>query len=418
MALVAPWDRVASAMSATSPAHLWRAHAAEFRNPAQIVGQWTDAGAVDHSLLLHRTRGRWWETLAEADVTLLISREYEHLLIAATVVQGAPRLTHFRLPHPSGITVNRNSGVVHVASTRNPNQVYDFKAVDSVVDRPDVGGTEVGLRPLIPARSAFYPGYLYMHDLAIVGTRLYANSVGQNAVVRLESDGRFTRAWWPRAIETEEGPYFDRNHLQLNSIAAGRTLRDSFFSASTDRMSRRRPGHKNFPVDRRGVIFSGETREVAVRGLTRPHSARLWEGRVWVDNSGYGQVGWGEDGRFRPAFDLPGWTRGLCFHGDLAFVGTSRVIPQFSQYAPGLSVDDSTCAVHALHLPTGRVLGSLHWPNGNQIFAIEWIPSRWSSGFPFGYRSRARAEREKALFYGFSMHNTQDLDRLEGDAHP
>lgn len=207
-----------------------------------------------------------------------------------------------------------------------------------------------------------------------------------------------TSVWWPRSIETKSGPVFSRNHLQLNSIAAGSTLNASYFSASTDRISARRPGMKNFPVNGRGVIFSGKTREVFCRGLTRPHSARLHNGRVWVDNSGYGELGFADDGRFQPVVKLSGWTRGLCFHKGIAFVGTSRVIPRFRQYAPGLDVDSSICGVHAVEVKTGKVLGSLTWPVGNQIFAIDWIARSAATGFPFAAGAR-RAAKEKALFY-------------------
>src|SRR5439155_12290356 len=123
--------------------------------------------------------------------------------------------------------------------------------------------------------SAFFPGSLYMHDLAFIRNRLHANAVGSNAVIEIEDSGTWRRTWWPRAIERDGVPEFRLNFLQLNSIAAGASLQQSFFSASTDELSARRPGHLNFPVDRRGVIFSGRTREPIVRGLTRPHSARL-----------------------------------------------------------------------------------------------------------------------------------------------
>src|SRR5262249_1101699 len=146
-------------------------------------------------------------------------------------------------------------------------------------------------RPLVPVRSRFLPGALYLHDLAMVGGALHANAVGQNAIVRIHEDGRWERVWWPRCVEARRGSLFGRNYLQLNSIAAGATLSASYFSASTDAPSPRRPGHRNFAVDGRGVIFSGATREPVVRGLTRPHSARLHDGRLWVDNSGYGGVG-------------------------------------------------------------------------------------------------------------------------------
>src|SRR5437016_9326645 len=120
-------------------------------------------------------------------------------------------------------------------------------------------------------------------------------------------------------FRSDSGPRLNRNYLQLNSIAPGKSLETSFFSASAAAPSRRRPGHLNFPVDRRGVIFAGATREVFGVGLTRPHSARLRGREVWVDNSGHGEVGRIVDDRFEPFACLPGWTRGLYFHGNLAF---------------------------------------------------------------------------------------------------
>jgi len=38
--------------------------------------------------------------------------------------------------------------------------------------------------------------------------------------------------------------------------------------------------------------------------------------------------------------------------------------------------------VHAVDLQTGRRLGSVVWPWGNQIFAIEAVPEVSSRGFP------------------------------------
>ena len=74
-----------------------------------------------------------------------------------------------------------------------------------------------------------------MHDLAIIGGELHANAVGQNAIVRLNAKAEYERVWWPKCIEGEEGPIFGQNYIQLNSIAAGTSLKDSYFSASCDR---------------------------------------------------------------------------------------------------------------------------------------------------------------------------------------
>ncbi|HMV49380.1 MAG TPA: DUF4915 domain-containing protein [Blastocatellia bacterium] len=380
---------------------LWARHHAEWRDQAQVVSQWREAAETDPRLLKHKVRGQWWETLAECGITLLVTREYEHLAMAMRCGQNGPEVSYLRLPHPSGLVADKASGRVYIASTRNPNQVYEMLPVRELMPRLDVKLEPLANCPLMPLRTRFYPGSLYMHDLALINGVLHANAVGQNAIVRLREDGCYERVWWPRCIETESGPVFGQNHIQLNSIAAGGKLKESYFSASAEKVSARRPGHRNFPVDKRGVIFSGATREPIAGGLTRPHSARLHENRVWVDNSGYGEVGVAEQGRFEPVARLSGWTRGLCFHRRIAFVGTSRVIPRFRQYAPGLDVDSSVCGVHALELETGRVLGSLLWPAGNQIFALDWLPAQATSGFPFPVAGKRGTEREKMLFYAF-----------------
>lgn len=392
----------------------WDRHAEEWRSPAQVASHWQEAAATDPALLEHRVSGAWWEVLAERDITLLVTREYEHLVIAMGAGPDGPRVSYLRTPHPSGLVADRAAGLVHLASTRNPNQVLELVPVEGLLSRPDVKDRSVPGHPLIPVRSHFLPGALYLHDLALVGGVLHANAVGQNAVITIDERGHHP-VWWPRCIEVGDGPVLGRNHLQLNSIAAGPDLEGSYFSASAERISSRRPGHLNFAVDRRGVVFSGRTREPVVRGLTRPHSARLHEGRVWVDNSGYGELVVQDGEGFTTVTRLPGWTRGLCFHDDVAIVGTSLVIPRFRRYAPGLDVASSVCGLHAVDTRSGAVLGSLNWPHGNQIFAIDWVPAEMSAGLPFSAAGPGATSRELELFYAFT---TPDDDHHPDQARP
>jgi uncharacterized protein (TIGR03032 family) len=400
--------------SRTRAEALWRTHDRAWREPAQVIARCEDASITDPRLLSWRASGAWWDVLRAANITLLVTREYEHLVMGLGADAKGPRLSYFPLPHPSGIAVDRERLSVHVASTRNPNQLVVFEPAGAPLPRRDVPGVPTEWPPLLPLRATFFPGSLYLHDLAFVGGVLYGSAAGQNAIVRLHETGCHEPAWWPRCIESAEGTLFGRNALQLNSIAAGPTLEQSYFTASTDRLSTRRPGHRNFPVDRRGVLFAGSTREAVVRGLTRPHSARLHDGRVWVANSGYGELGVCEAGGFEPVTRLPGWVRGLCFVGGLAFVGTSRVIPRFRQYAPGLRIERAVCGVHAVDLTRGRVVGSVVWPWGNQIFACDWMPAAATGGFPFAARGRQSALRARRLFYAFSTRTTDRSVRTRG----
>ncbi len=388
--------RTSSTSAATAETDLWAHHHAEYRDPHQIVSQWRQAGEIDPRLLEYTVRGDWWDVLARTELTLFITREYEHLAIALTVGRSRPHITYLHLPHPNGMCIDEKNSSLSIASTRNPNVVFEFAPCSESMTKEKLSGNQEGV--LLPQRAQFFPGCLYIHDLARIGDDLYANAVGLNAVVRLPNRGNPELVWWPRCIDTKTGPRIDKNYLQLNSIAPGKSLAQSFFSASAAQPGRRRPGHLNFPVDRRGVIFAGATREVIGVGLTRPHSARLRNGEIWVDNSGYGQVGRIVNGKFESNFQLSGWTRGLYFHNDLAFVATSRVLPRYRHYAPGLDSEKCESGVHVLDLKTGRVLGSLLWPRGNQIFAIEGMPNRVTSGFPFVHESKSPIKDRIRLF--------------------
>ena len=370
---------------ARSERAMWDRHALEWRDPAQTASQWREASLVDPILLKSRASPGWWELLESLGLTLFVTREYEHLAMAMSVRGGRPRISYFPVPHPSGLIIDRDKSKLFLASTRNPNQIYTMLPAGSA---------------FAPVSSAYYPGSLYIHDLALFGDVPHASAVGHNAVVRLGAEGAFENVWWPECIESDGVPDFSKNYIQLNSIAAGKGLRDSFYSASASSMGRARPGHLNFRVDGRGVIFSGRTREPICTGLTRPHSARLSDGAIWVANSGYGEIGFVRDRRLEVVRRLPGWTRGLCLVGDIVFAGTSRVIPRYANYAPGLDVSRSRCGIHAVSRKTGAHLGSIEWPMGNQVFAIDWISSTVASGFPFQAPFR-KTKQEIALFYSY-----------------
>jgi uncharacterized protein (TIGR03032 family) len=356
------------------------------RDPAEIVAHWDAAGNLDSHRLDHRATAEWWDLIESLGITLLVTREYEHLVIA---MSGRGRMSYLRLPHPSGIVVDRSAGTVYVAATRNPNQVIGLAPVEP-------GGY------IVPGRSAFYPGSLYLHDIAVIHRRLYANAVGQNTLVEFRPDGSYRRVWWPASLDPLGESRFTTNYLQVNSIAANGSISDSYVSASAASPGRRRPGHVDFPIDRRGVIFSVATRKPVAGGLTRPHSARMHRGRIWVDDSGYGRVGYVESGGFHPVAQLPGWTRGLCFVKNIAFVGTSRVIPKFARYAPG--VREAICGIHALDVQSGSVVASIVWPHGNQVFGIDWCPSALTSGFPFSRgRREIRLKGTRELFFNYQF---------------
>jgi uncharacterized protein (TIGR03032 family) len=135
---------------------------------------------------------------------------------------------------------------------------------------------------------------------------------------------------------------------------------------------------------RGGVVMDVESGEVICRGLSMPHSPRWHDGRLWVCESGSGTLGTVDvkTGRYEPIAAVPGFTRGLDFAGDFAFVGLSQVresavfsgIPITERLAP----QERTCGVCVVNIRTGETVAVLKFQSGVQeIFAVALLHRRF-----------------------------------------
>jgi uncharacterized protein (TIGR03032 family) len=125
------------------------------------------------------------------------------------------------------------------------------------------------------------------------------------------------------------------------------------------------------------------TGEVIARGLSMPHSPRWYGGRLWVCESGAGTLGYVEPntGKYRPIAETPGFTRGLDFAGNVAFVGLSQVRESavFSgiPITERLSEDERACGVCAVDLRNGEVVAFLRFETAVQeVFAVTVLPGK------------------------------------------
>jgi len=93
-----------------------------------------------------------------------------------------------------------------------------------------------------------------------------------------------------------------------------------------------------------GVIIDIASGEIVATGLSMPHSPRLYDGRLWVLDSGRGQFGSVDpaSGVFTPVAFCPGYARGLAFTGRYAVIGLSR--PRRNQTFEGLELDGALAA--------------------------------------------------------------------------
>jgi uncharacterized protein (TIGR03032 family) len=118
-----------------------------------------------------------------------------------------------------------------------------------------------------------------------------------------------------------------------------------------------------------GIVIDVATGEIVIGGLSMPHSPRMYNGKLFVLNSGTGELGWVEpakkaaDAKFHAVAFCPGFVHGLGFHGKYALVGLSK--PRYERFE-GLALDkklaeadsEPWCGVQVIDLDTGACV---HW---------------------------------------------------------
>lgn len=115
-----------------------------------------------------------------------------------------------------------------------------------------------------------------------------------------------------------------------------------------------------------GIVIDVQRNEIVCEGLSMPHSPRMHNGQLWLLNAGTGELGVVEfaksgKGVFKPKAFCPGFLRGLCFHGNHAFVGLSR--PRYKRFE-GLALDqklseadsEAWCGIQIIDLNTGSCI--------------------------------------------------------------
>jgi len=119
---------------------------------------------------------------------------------------------------------------------------------------------------------------------------------------------------------------------------------------------------------------------VALRGLSMPHSPRWHDGRLWVLNSGTGEL-WVVDpkrGDHDVVCALPGYLRGLCFVGGAyAVVGLCQI--REKHIFGGLPVQQRharlLCGVAVIDLRTGKQAALLEFTSGCQeLYDVQFLP--------------------------------------------
>lgn len=220
---------------------------------------------------------------------------------------------------------------------------------------------------VLAPRRAHVTGDILTHDLDFVKGQLVAVNTRFSCLCTLTPEYSFVPIWRPPFITALAAE--DRCHL--NGLAAD----DSGPRYVTAR------GISNVPQGWRqtqfegGIVMHVPTGEIVARGFVMPHSPRLHEGVLYLLDSGRGEMVRVDptNGRFEPVVRLPGFLRGLSFHGRFAFVGQSKA--REAREFGGTPLDDMRdrlrCAVSVIDLAMGAEVGRVEFTSGiEELFGV------------------------------------------------
>jgi uncharacterized protein (TIGR03032 family) len=211
-------------------------------------------------------------------------------------------------------------------------------------------------------RSATVTGELDAHDIGQLkdGRPVFVNTL-YNCLAVPSDRHSFTPLWKPPFISRIVKE--DRCHLNGLAMADGVPRYVTAVSKS-DTID----GWRDRRADG-GIVVDVESGKIVISGLSMPHSPRIYRDRLWLLNSGAGELGWVEPGakagaaKFHVLAFCPGFVRGLAFHDKYAFVGLSK--PRYQRFE-GLALDkkladadsEPWCGVQVIDLDSGACV---HW---------------------------------------------------------
>jgi uncharacterized protein (TIGR03032 family) len=305
--------------------------------------------------------------LRELGISLIVSTYQAGKLIIVRA-QGDELNTHFRnFFSPMGVVYQPETGRLAIGAKH---EVWEFR------NQPDVAPK---IEPKGECDAAFLPrkthhsGDIRIHEIGYIDSELWAVNTRFSCLCTFDADNSFVPRWRPKFVSALAPE--DRCHLNGMTIVNGRVKYVTCLGA-TDK-----PGGWRENKRDGGLLLDVDSGEIVLRGLSMPHSPRIYAGQLWILESGYGTISTADlkTGKTEIVAKLPGFTRGFDFHGPFAFVGLSQVretavfsgIPLVEQ----LTEAERTCGVYVVDIRNGRIVAFLRFEGiVQEIFAVTVVP--------------------------------------------
>jgi uncharacterized protein (TIGR03032 family) len=220
-------------------------------------------------------------------------------------------------------------------------------------------------------RATFHTGDVNVHDVAFTGDGFCFVNSRFSCLSALSNDFSFVPRWRPPFI-SEIVPE-DRCHLNGLAVVEGKPKYVTALG-ETDSVGGWRANKATG-----GILIDIDANSVLLRGLSMPHSPRWYQGRLWLLNSGAGELICFDpkSGSVNVVCVLPAYLRGLCLVGQFAVVGMCQI--REKHIFGGLTIQQKfnrlLSGVAVIDLQLGRLVGTFEFTAGcTEIYDVRFLP--------------------------------------------
>ncbi len=276
--------------------------------------------------------------------------------------------THFRpFNKPMGLAADQQRLCLGTAY-----QIWELRNIPAVAPKLDPPSKHDAC--YLP-RQLHVTGDIDIHEMALASDRqLWFVNTRFSCLCTLDLEHSFVPRWRPPFVSAYD--LSDRCHLNGLSLRNGQPRYVTALGATDSAEGWRANKAAG------GIVMDIERNEILRAGLSMPHSPRWYGDRLWLLESGKGSLAYLEPATHElvTVAELPGFTRGLAFHGPLAFVGLSQVreTAAFSGIPLTQTRAERYCGLWVVDCRSGETLAFLRFEEAVQeIFAVAILPSRF-----------------------------------------
>ncbi|MGA2796549.1 MAG: TIGR03032 family protein [Thermoguttaceae bacterium] len=219
-------------------------------------------------------------------------------------------------------------------------------------------------------RATYHTGDLHTHDVSISSEGIILTATRFSCLARVSFDFNFIPFWKPDFVSD----LVPEDRCHLNGLALCEN-RPKYVTAlgTTDSAGAWRDNKAAG-----GIVIDITSDEIVSQGLSMPHSPRWYDGRLWVLNSGAGELVTVDvaSGRQNAVCGLPGYLRGLCFIGPYAVVGLSRIREKhiFGGLPVQTRYERLRCGIAVVDLRSGKEAGFFEFTQGcEEIYDVQFL---------------------------------------------